>query len=187
MGTLSYGATMSLDGFVADAAGDFQWAAPSAELFDVHVERMAATSTEVLGRRTYALMQYWNAQPADEQWTPAEQEFARRWQGLDKIVVSSTLGPNDLGAEGDRLVSTLELDELRRIVDGARGIVEIFGPTVAADAIRAGLVQEFQFFVVPTVIGTGLRAIPADVRLDLRLVEHRVFDDGVAQLRYVRR
>jgi dihydrofolate reductase len=83
-------------------------------------------------------------------------------------------------------VSDLSLDELRRIVDGATGDVEIFGPTTAAPAIRAGLVEEFQFFVVPKVVGGGLRALPDDVRLELKLVDHRVFDNGTTQLRYVR-
>ena len=79
----------------------------------------------------------------------------------------------------------LSLDELRRIVADATGVVEIFGPTVAALAIRAGLVEEFQFFVVPKVVGGGLRALPDDVRLELTLTEHRIFDNGTAHLRYV--
>jgi riboflavin biosynthesis pyrimidine reductase len=84
-------------------------------------------------------------------------------------------------------VSDLSLNELRRIVDGATGVVEIFGPTVAAAAIRAGLVEQFQFFVVPKMVGGGLRALPDDVHLDLRLAEHRVFDNGTVHLRHVHR
>jgi riboflavin biosynthesis pyrimidine reductase len=84
-------------------------------------------------------------------------------------------------------VPSLSLDELQQIVDSARGVVEIFGPTVAAPAIRAGLVDEFQFFVVPRMVGGGLRALPDDVHLELSLAEHRVFNDGIAHLRYVAR
>jgi dihydrofolate reductase len=184
MGKLSFDTTVSLDGYVADADGDFQWSGPDDTVFAVHVERMAEVSTEVLGRKTFALMQYWETDPVDEVWGPAEQEFARRWRGIDKVVVSSTL-TRDVESDRVRLVPDLSLDELRRIVDGASGVVEIFGPTVAAPAIRAGLIEEFQFFVVPKVVGGGLRALPDDVRLDLKLVDHRVFDNGTTQLRYV--
>ncbi|BBY62745.1 dihydrofolate reductase family protein [Mycolicibacterium helvum] len=187
MGTLNYTATISLDGYAADASGDFQWSAPHGDVFATHVDRMATVSTEVLGRKTFALMQYWETDPDDEIWTAAEQEFARRWRDIDKIVVSATLTRDEIGSEGVRLLPGLSLDELRRIVDDAAGVVEIFGPTVAAPAIRAGVVDEFQFFVVPKMVGGGLRALPDDVHLDLRLTEHRIFDNGTAQLRYVPR
>ncbi len=184
MGTLNYTATVSVDGYVADADGDFQWTAPNGAVFAAHVDRMAEVSTEVLGRTTFALMQYWETDPDDEVWTPAEQEFARRWRGIDKVVVSSTLTRDEIGSDRVRLLRELNVDELRRIVDDATGRVEIFGPTVAAPAIRAGLVEEFQFFVAPKIVGGGLRALPDDVRLDLKLVEHRIFDGGTALLRY---
>jgi dihydrofolate reductase len=183
MGILNFTATVSLDGYAADADGDFQWSAPNSAVFDFHVERMARVSTEVLGRKTYGLMQYWETDPADEVWSPAEHEFARRWREIDKVVASSTLTAEEIGS--DRLVADLSLDELQRIVDDAAGVVEIFGPTVAAAAIRAGLVEQFQFFVVPKVVGGGLRALPGDVRLDLKLAEHRTFDNGTTYLRYV--
>ncbi|MBB3605670.1 dihydrofolate reductase [Mycolicibacterium sp. BK556] len=185
MGKLSYDTTVSLDGYVNDADGDFQWSGPDDAVFAVHVERMADVTIEVLGRETFALMQYWETDPVDEVWGPAEQEFARRWRNIDKVVVSSTL-TSEIETDRVRLVPDLSLDELRRIVDSTAGIVEIFGPTTAGPAIRAGLVDEFQFFVVPKVVGGGLRALPDDVRLDLRLADHRVFDNGTAQLRYVR-
>ncbi|TWS22641.1 deaminase, partial [Tsukamurella conjunctivitidis] len=145
MGTLSYTATVSVDGYVADADGDFQWSAPGDEVFDFHVERMAAVSTEVLGRKTYQLMRYWESEPEGEDWGEAEKEFARGWKALDLVVASSTLGESDLWEGNVTLVPHLGLDELQRIVDDAAGEVEIFGPTVAAEAIRAGLVQDFRF------------------------------------------
>jgi dihydrofolate reductase len=187
MGILSYGATISLDGYVADADGDFQWSAPGDPVFAAHLERMATVSTEVLGRKTYELMQYWQTFPDDDDQPADDREFARRWRNIEKIVASSTLTPDDLGSDRDRLVPDLSLDELQRIVDAATGVVEIFGPTVAAPAIRAGMVEQFGFFVVPKTVGGGLRALPDDVRLDLRLVEHRIFDDGIVHLRYVPR
>lgn len=187
MGTLSYTATVSLDGYVCDAGGDFQWSAPDDAVFAAHVDRMAEVSTEILGRKTYALMQYWESDPDDEVWTPAEREFARRWRGIDKVVASSTLSGDEIDSDRVRLVARLNLDELQRIVEDATGVVEIFGPTVAAGAIRAGLVQQFQFFVVPKIVGGGLRALPDDVQLDLTLTEHRIFDNRTAHLRYLAR
>lgn len=184
MGTLSYTVTMSLDGYAADASGDFQWTAPGEEVFDFHVERMALVSTEVLGSNTYRLMTYWEAEPEGEEWGDAEREFARRWQALDRVVASSTIGPDELGAGDPRLVRRLDLAELDRIVADAAGEVEIFGPTVAGAAIRAGMVRDFRFFIVPRIVGGGLRALPDDADLALELVERRLFENGVVYLHY---
>lgn len=179
MGTLSYTATVSIDGFAADSDGDFQWSAPDDEVFAFHVERMGPISTEILGRKTYLLMRYWEHEPADDPWGPLEKQFAQAWRDLRKVVVSTTLTDADLGAPHPRLVPELDLAELRRIVDEEPGEVEIFGPTTAAAAIRAGLVTDFRFFIVPKLVGGGLRALPADARLDLQLVEQRAYGDTV--------
>ena len=184
MGTLSYTATISLDGYAAGPDGDFQFGAPSAEVFRLHVERMAALSTEILGRRTYALMHYWESEPAGEDWGDDEREFARRWQGLDIVAASFTLTQADLSSENHRLVPDLSLDEILRITHAASGEVEIFGPTTAGPAIKAGLVRDFRFFVVPVLLGGGLRALPDGVSLNLQLVESRVFDNGFTFLHY---
>ncbi len=187
MGTLGYTVTMSIDGYAADASGDFAWTGPGEQVFDFHVERMAAVSTEVLGRNTYQLMRYWEAEPEGEDWGDAEREFARLWCALDLVVASSTLVQADLGSGSTRLVPELSLGELERIVAEADGEVEIFGPTVAGEAIRAGMVEDFRFFVVPRIVGDGLRAVPADADLELRLVEQRLFENGVVYLHYRRR
>lgn len=179
MGTLSYTATVSLDGYVADASGDFQWSGPDDDVFRFHVERMAPVSHEILGRRTYELMRYWYSDPDAEGWGSDEREFARRWQALGHVVVSSTLTADALQSPGDRLLPRLESGELRRIVDDAPGEVEIFGPTTAAEAIRAGMVSDFRFFIVPKVVGGGLSALPDGARLDLELVERMDFGDTV--------
>lgn len=185
MGTLSYTATISLDGYAADADGDFQWSAPNTEVFRFHVERMDAVSTEVLGRRTYELMRYWEGEPQDAAWSDDEREFSRRWQALDLVVASSTLPPAELTSARARRVSDLTLQGIRDIVNEADGEVEIFGPTTAADAIRAGLVNDYRFFIVPKIVGGGLRALPSDARLELHLVEQRVFSNGTVYLHYV--
>lgn len=183
MGTLIYATTVSVDGYVADADGDFAWTGPSDEVFQVHLDRITEVSTEVLGRRTYGLMEYWETYPDDEGRPAAEREFARQWRRIDKVVASSTMTPDDLVSDRARLVPELDLPELRRVVEEAAGLVEIFGPTVAAPAFRAGLVEEVRFFVAPKVVGGGLRALPDDVRLDLRLVEQRSLGE-IVYLRY---
>lgn len=193
MGTLSFIATVSLDGYVEDTTGDFQWYEPSPEVFDLHVDRIASVSTEVLGRKTFELMRYWEELDPEageaEGVTAAEQVFARRWRGIDKVAVSSTLTPAAVlssvpGPGRVSLAPHLELAELRRIVDAAPGVVEIFGPTTAAPAIRAGMVEDFHLFVVPKTVGGGRSALPDGARLDLALVGQRVFRDGVVYLHY---
>lgn len=184
MGSLSYTATVSLDGYVADAEGDFQWSAPNDDVFQFHIDRMAAVSTEVLGRNTYVLMKYWEVEPQDGSWGAAEHEFARRWRDLEHVVASSTLTQDDAASGQARLVRDLGLAELEQIVENAPGEVEIFGPTTASPAIRAGMVTDFRFFIVPHAVGGGLSALPDDAHLDLRLVEQRTFDDGMVYLHY---
>lgn len=185
MGCLTFTATMSVDGYVADAAGDFQWAGPGDAVFAAHIDRLAQVSTEVHGRRTHQLMAYWDAEPEPGAWGEAEHEWARLWAATDKIVVSSTLTPEQV-SPGARLVPSLGLDELEQVVRDAPGDVEIFGPTTAAPALRAGLVEEFRLYVVPKVVGGGLRAFPDDVDLDLELVEEGRLD-AVTYLRLRRR
>lgn len=184
MGTLSYTVTMSLDGYIADTKGDFQWATPSPEIFDVHLQRMSEVSTEIMGRKTYELMQFWDTHPDSDQATPAEKVFGRLWQHINKVVVSSTLSPADMVADDDELVSQLDVERIRRIGQDADGVVEIFGPTTAADAIRAGLIERFEFFIVPIIIGGGLKALPDGVKSDLELVKQRIFDNGTVYLQY---
>ena len=184
MGTLSFTATVSVDGYAAGPDGDFQFGAPSEQVFRFHVERMAAISTEILGRRSYDLMHYWEAEPDGEDWGADEREFARLWQDLDIVAASSTLTADEITRENHRLVTQLTLDDIARITEQASGEVEIFGPTTAAPAIRAGLVRDFRFFIVPVVLGGGLRALPEDAHLDLSLIESRVFGNGFTLLHY---
>lgn len=184
MGSLSYTVAMSLDGYIADADGDFDWAAPSQELFRWHIDRLASASTEIIGRNTFLLMKYWEQEQDDESWGPDERQFAELWQGFHQTVVSSTLTAADVTSPNTDLVPELSLADLRRIVDEATGEVEIFGPTTAAEAIKAGMVRDFRFLIYPKIVGGGLRAMPPGADLDLEFAGQRAFDSGIVLMHY---
>lgn len=187
MGTLSYTTAMSLDGYIADASGDFQWAAPTEEIFRFHIDRISSMYAEILGRKTYELMKYWEEEPPGENWGADEREFARLWRGVKLYVASSTLDSSEISTSDTELIRKLELDRIRQIVDEASGEVEIFGPTTAAVAIRAGLVDDIRLFIAPILVGGGLAALPRDVRLNLELVEDNLFEGGTVYVHYKNR
>ena len=182
MGTLRYGMTCSLDGYVADAGGDFAWTAPSEEshLFVNALTRDVRTF--VMGRRMFETMHVWDTMPSGGE--VATDEFARIWQTADKIVCSDSL----TGADAPRTTfePRLTTARLAEIVAATDGVVEVSGPTTAADALRAGLVDDVRLFVVPHVIGGGLPAFPPDARLQLKLTDERRFANGTVYLRYRR-
>ena len=185
MGQLTYATTISLDGYVSDENRKLDWSVPDEAVFDKHLERIQQVSTEILGRTTYQMMQYWENYDPDAG-TAAEAVFAEKWRTIDKIVVSNTMDDTDRNADRERLVRSLSIAEVKKIVNEADGQVEIFGPTTAAESIRSGLVEVFEFFIVPVVLGAGLRALPDGVRLDLRLTDRTVFENGVIHARYER-
>ena len=186
MGMLNYAATISLDGYIADSTGNFQWAAPTEDVFAMHLARLSGVTTEILGRRTYHLMQYWEDPAQRGEMTEPEQEFARYWQDVNKIIVSSTLATSQLRSDRDRLQRDLCLADIRRIVAATEGVVAIFGPTTAAEAIRACLVDQFEFFVIPLLLGGGRKALPDGAYRKLRLEDTKTFSDGTVYLRYGR-
>jgi dihydrofolate reductase len=186
MGILNYAATISLDGYIADHAGDFQWAAPDEEVFAFHLERLSDTRAEILGRRTYTLMQYWEDDANLEQMSSDEQEFAKRWRDTNKFVVSSTMASSRMKSNRTRLLRELSLADIRRVVAATSGVVEIFGPTTAAEAIRACLIDRFEIFVVPIMLGGGRKAFPEGSYRTLKLERSKTFANGTVYLRYVR-
>ena len=143
-------------------------------------------TTEILGRRTYHLMQYWEDPAQRTEMSEAELDFAQYWQDVDKIIVSSTLASSQLKSPRARLQRDLCLADIRRIVAATDGGVEIFGPTTAAEAIRACLVDQFEFFVVPIVLGGGRKALPEGAYRKLKLEETKTFANGTVYMRYGR-
>ena len=182
MADLVYGVIASIDGYIADERGDFDWSAPDAEVHAFVNELEQRTATDVYGRRLYEVMKVWETVDSG---APEELDWARMWRARTKVVVSSTL--EQVGTARTTLVRSLDPADLQRIKDESAGSVSIGGPTLAASAIRAGLVDEFYFLTSPVIVGGGLRALPDAVRVDLRLVEERRFRNGVVFTRYGRR
>jgi dihydrofolate reductase len=179
---LLYSAIASLDGYTVDASGSFDWAAPSEEVHAFVNERERGVGTYVYGRRMYDVMRYWATDhPADE--TPVSAQYRRIWQGADKVVVSGSL--EEVDTPRTELVRTVEEADLahRKLV--ATADLGIGGPTLAAQAIRAGLVDEVSLYLHPVSVGGGTPALPRDLQVRFRLVEQHTFGDGVVFLRYL--
>ena len=182
MGRLIYSAIMSLDGYVVDADYNFGWAAPDEEVHRYVNELERPVGTYLYGRRMYETMRFWESAHTLPDQSEVGREFTRIWQSADKIVYSTTL---DAPATAHtRLERSFDPDAVRRLKAGAERDLTIGGPGLAAHALRAGLVDECQLYVVPAVVGGGTRALPDGVRLGVRLTDERRFGNGTVHLRY---
>jgi dihydrofolate reductase len=177
---LVYSAITSLDGCTADRRGEFGWAAPDEEVHAFVNDLLRPVGTHLYGRRMYEVMAFWE-RPQGEAHDVTD-DFARIWQAAQKVVYSTTLEAPTTART--RLERTFDPAAVRRLVDDAAQDVTIGGPTIAAHALRAGVVDELQQLVTPVVVGGGTRWLPDDLRLDLELVEERRFACGVVFLRY---
>ena len=176
---LIYSAIASLDGYTADAKGEFGWAAPDEEVHAFVNDLERPVGTYLYGRRMYEIMRYWETVSLEDR-SPASRDFAAIWRAADKIVYSSTL-PAPSSAR-TRIERRFDPEAVRMLKE--RGDVSIGGPGLAASAIRAGLVDEYQLFVTPVVVGGGTSVFPDGVRADLALAEEHRFSSGVVFLRY---
>lgn len=166
MGRLRYTAITSLDGYVNDADGGFDWAAPSDELHRVLNEHEREVGTHLLGRGLYEVMRHWETAPGD---VPGPMgEYARIWRGADKVVYSSTL--EDVTTARTTLVQAFDPLAVEQLKTSSLLDLGIGGPGLAAEAFRAGLVDDVHLFVHPEVVGGGTRALPDGIRLSLELV-----------------
>jgi dihydrofolate reductase len=176
---LIYSAITSLDGFTADREGNFRWGEPDEELMTLINDLERPVGTYLLGRRMYEVMRYWEETDLTGR-SPADREFGEIWRSADKIVYSASLP--EASTARTRLERSLDLEAVRVLKQ--HDDINIAGPTLAANAIRAGLVDEYQFFVTPVIVGGGLPALPEGARASLDLVDERRFASGVVYLRY---
>ncbi len=182
MGRLIYSAMMSLDGYVADAAGGFDWAEPDAEVHAFANELQRPIGTNLLGKRMYEVMSAWDTLGTGTGMPAYIVEFGELWRASDKVVYSTTL--DSVHAPRTRIERRFEPDAIRLMKDELRGDISIGGPTLAAQAIVAGLVDEYQLFIVPVIVGGGTRCLPDGIRLDLKLANQRLFDNGTLYVSY---
>jgi dihydrofolate reductase len=194
MAKLTYAAITSLDGYIEDEGGKFDWAEPDPEVhaFVNDLERPAGTY--LYGRRMYETMAVWQTiglDPAEAALAPAdapapeELDFAEVWRAADKVVYSRTLDAP--WTPRTRLEREFDPDAVRRMKDAAERELNVSGPGLAQHAFAAGLVDEVHLFVCPVVVGGGKPGLPRGVRVDLELLDERRFGNGVVYMRYGRR
>lgn len=176
MAQLVYSAIASLDGYVNDRDGEFGWARPDEDVHAFVNDRERPIGTYLYGRRMYETMVAWETMaPTGD---AVADDFAELWRAADKVVFSRTL--ESAPSERTRIERELTPDAVRAI----DGRASVGGPGLAADALRAGLVDELLLLTVPIVVGGGTHWLPGDVRLDLELVGERRFDNGFVALDY---
>ena len=182
MAHLIYSAISSLDGYIEDMEGNFDWAAPDEEVhrFINDLERTAGTY--LLGRRMYETMMIWETDPAFAADSPITRDYAEIWQAANKIVYSRTLGT--VSTRKTQLERTFNPEAIRHLKESVEQDITIGGPELAAHAFRAGLVDECQLFLTPILVGGGKPSLPADVRIEFELLEERRFGSGMVFLRY---
>ncbi len=182
MAKLISSAITSLDGYIADEDGSFEWAEPpeDAHAFVNDLER--PVGTYLYGRRMYETMVYWETAHTMADQPPVEQDFTEIWQAAEKIVYSTTL--EEVSSARTRIERDLDPEAIRGMKASAERDISVGGPDLAAQAFRARLVDECHLFVAPIVVGGGKPALPKDVRVKLELLDERRFGNGMIYLRY---
>jgi len=182
MAELIYSAIMSLDGYVADEKGNFDWAVPDDEVHAFVNDLERPIGTYLYGRRMYEVMTYWETAHTVPEQPPFIRDYAQIWQAADKVVYSKTL--ETASSARTRIERVFDPDAVRQMKATAGRDISIGGPTLAARAIAAGLVDELHLFVAPVVVGGGTRSLPDDVGWNLDLRGERRFGNGVVHLHY---
>ena len=182
MARLIYSAIASLDGYVADENGNFDWAAPDDEVHRFVNDLERQVGTYLYGRRMYEVMKFWETTPTVDAQSAVMKDYAEIWQAANKVVFSRSLGA--VTTARTRLERDFDPEAVRQLKASAARDLSVGGPHLAAEAIHAGLVDEYHLFLHPIVVGGGNQALPDDMRIKLELVDERRFESGVVHLRY---
>jgi dihydrofolate reductase len=182
MAKLTYTAIASLDGYVADAEGRFDWSMPDEEVHAFVNDLERAAGTHLYGRRLYEVLVAWETMDTGPDQDPVARDFAQIWQAADKVVYSRTL--DAVASARTRIEREFDPEAVRRMKAEAERDLVIGGPELAGQAIRAGLVDECHLLLSPIVVGGGRPALPDDVRWGLELVDEGRFGNGVVHLHY---
>ena len=182
VGKLIYAANTSLDGYLEDETGAFDWSVPDDEVHAFWNEHERTIGTSLYGRRMYETMRVWE----DDDWLTDEpaviREYADIWRDADKVVYSTTL--DEVSTARTRIERQLDPETVRRLKESSSADLSIGGATLGAEAFRLGLVDECVLLLCPVLVGGGKPALPRGVRLDLELLDHRRFDNGVVYVRH---
>jgi dihydrofolate reductase len=181
MAKLIYSMIQSLDGYMADEDGNFDWAEPDEEVHTFINDLERPVGTHLYGRRMYEVMVAWETLALADQ-PPHMQEFARIWRAADKILYSKKL--ETVSSAKTRIERDFDPEAVRQMKAQTGHDILVGGPDLAAQAIKAGLVDEFHLLVAPIVVGGDKRSLPDDVRLELELLDERRFGNGMVHLRY---
>ena len=182
MAKLLYVMNASLDGYIADEDGKFDWGEPDEEYYSFINDLVRPVGTYLYGRQLYELMQVWETDPAAAAHSPGTREFAEIWQSADKAVYSRTL--EAASTTRTRIERDFDPEAVRQMKALAGRDLIVGGPALAAQAFKAGLVDECHLFVAPMVVGGGKRSLPGNVRLKLELLDERRFGSGMVYLYY---
>jgi dihydrofolate reductase len=180
--TLIYSAIASLDGYIEDRDGRFDWAVPDDEVHGFINDLQRPVGTYLYGRRMYETMAGWETDHTLAAQSQLMRDFAQIWQGADKIVYSTTL--ENPSTARTRIERDFDPEAVRRLKASGERDLTVGGPDLAGHAFKAGLVDECQLFVAPVVVGGGKQSLPDGVRLELELLDQRRFGNGMVYLRY---
>jgi len=182
MAKLIYSAIMSLDGYIEDKDGNFDWAMPDEEVHAFVNDLERPVGTYLYGRRMYETMVSWETADTLSDQSPLTRDFAQIWQTADKIVYSKTL--EAVSSARTRIERNFDREAIQQMKVQAVRDITMGGPDLASQAIKAGLVDECQLFLTPIIVGGGKPALPNNVRLRLELLDERRFGNGVVYLQY---
>jgi dihydrofolate reductase len=178
MARLVYLAMASLDGYVEDEQGNFDWAAPDEEVHAFVNDLARSWGTQLYGRRMYETMVWWET----GEHASVYRDFAEIWRSAEKVVYSRTL--QTVSSERTRIEPEFDAEALKQLKEGSRSDISIGGAELAGHAITEGLVDECHLFLGPVLVGGGKRALPAGIKIELELLEERRFRSGFVYLRY---
>jgi dihydrofolate reductase len=182
MAELIFSAITSLDGYIEDETGNFDWAAPDEAVHGFVNDLTRPIATYLYGRRMYETMVYWETADVPEDQSPVAWDWMQLWRAAEKVVYSRSL--ETVSSARSRIERDFDPDAIRALKDTVDSDLSVGGPELAAQAFRAGLVDRCQLFLTPVLVGGGKPALPRSVRRDLHLITEHRFDSGVVFLDY---